>query len=120
MKKFEFSKIITLLTILIFTLYGVWSGIEYYSLAKLAIETNSIMPDSTLATTCVTTILGAVLAYCLYQWGLKNSRNKYGIDAEGQPFKQEAYFSDEGIYPEQDNFEEIDPEEVASIEDLEI
>jgi hypothetical protein len=28
------------------------------------------------------------MSYLLYQMGLKNSRNKYGIDSEGQPFKR--------------------------------
>lgn len=107
-KKFEFSKLITLLVILIFAIYGVWVGIEYYALAKLAIQLNSIMPESTLAVVCVTTILGAVLSYCLYQWGLKNSRNKYGVDPEGTPFVMKNMLSDEDAYPEQDTFEEVD------------
>lgn len=116
MKKFEFSKILVSIVILIVAGYGIWSGIEYYHLAKIAIASNSTMPEATLATTCVTTILGAVLSYCLYQWGLKNSRNKYGIDAEGQPFKQKAYLTDEDAYPEQDTFEDINVPEGISEE----
>ena len=46
------------------------------------------MPDATLAVTSVTTVLGALMSYLLYQAGLKNSRNKYGIDSDGQPFKK--------------------------------
>lgn len=85
-KKVEWSKIITGIVILFFAGYGIWSGIRYYQLCKMAIEQGSMMPDATLAVTCVTTILAALMSYCLYQWGLKNSRNKYGIDAEGEPF----------------------------------
>lgn len=118
-KKFEFSKFITMLIIVIFAAYGVWSGIEYYRLARIAIENNSMMPDTTLAVTCVTTLLGAVLAYCLYQWGLKNSRNKYGIDSEGQPFKEKTCYieDEENDFPEQDNFNDVDSDQGAEGED---
>lgn len=112
-KKVEWSKVATGLIILFFAGYGIWSGLRYYQLCQLAIETNSMMPDATLAVTCVTTILAALLSYCLYQWGLKNSRNKYGIDSDGQPFKQKLEISDEDMYPEQTTFEEqvIEPGE---------
>ena len=32
----------------------------------MAIENNTEMPDPTLAVTCVTTVLAALLSYCLY------------------------------------------------------
>ena len=44
-------------------------------------------PDPELAVQSVITIVGAFLSYVLYQFGLKSSRNKYGIDPDGQPFK---------------------------------
>lgn len=47
-------------------------------------------PDSSVAVQSLITVIGAVLSYCLYQFGLKNSRNKYGVDADGQPFKTES------------------------------
>lgn len=68
-------------------IYGIWCGIKYYELCELAIEYNTILPDATLAVTSVTTVIASLMSYLLYQMGLKNSRNKYGIDAEGQPFK---------------------------------
>lgn len=68
--------------------YGIWCGIKYYELCELAIEYNSIMPDATLAVTSVSTVIASLMSYLLYQAGLKNSRNKYGIDADGQPFKR--------------------------------
>ena len=94
-KKVEWSKAITGLVILFFAGYGIWSGIRYYQLCLIAIEKDSMMPDATLAVTCVTTILAALMSYCLYQWGLKNSRNKYGIDSEGEPFVTPGPYSEE-------------------------
>ena len=69
-------------------LYGIWCGIKYYELCELAIEYNTIMPDATLAVTSVSTVTASLMSYLLYQMGLKNSRNKYGIDSEGHPFKR--------------------------------
>ena len=68
--------------------YGIWCGIKYYELCELAIEYNTIMPEATLAVTSVTTVIASLMSYLLYQMGLKNSRNKYGVDSEGQPFKR--------------------------------
>lgn len=75
-KKLEWSKLLTFAVVSFFAIYGVWSGIEYYTLCRLAIEENSTMPDATLAVTCVTTILASLVSYCLYNFGLKNSLNK--------------------------------------------
>ena len=86
--KIECSKLLSGLVIVTFGLYGVWCGIKYYSLAKLAIENNTVMPDPILAVTCVTTVIAALLSYCLYQFGLKNSRNKYGISEDGEPYNK--------------------------------
>lgn len=85
-KKFEWSKFFCTAVAAFFGLYGIWCGIEYYRLCKLAIETFSTMPDSTLAVTSLTTVIASLLSYLLYQMGLKNSRNKYGIDSDGVPF----------------------------------
>lgn len=43
--------------------------------------------DSAIGVTALGTIVGGVLSYLLYQLGLKNSRNRYGIDTDGQPFR---------------------------------
>lgn len=84
-KKREWSKIVTGLTMLSFGVYGIWCGIEYYRLSKLAIENNATPPDAVLAVTCVTTVLASLLSYCLYNGILKNSLNKNGltIDEDG-------------------------------------
>lgn len=93
-KKVEWSKLITGSVIVSFGLYGVWCGIEYYRLSKLAIENNATPPDAILAVTCVTTVLASLLSYCLYQWGLKNSRNKYGINENGEPYNTTISFDE--------------------------
>ena len=87
-KKTEWSKRFAGFMALALGIYGIWCGIKYYQLCELAIEYNSIMPDATLAVTSVSTVLASLMSYLLYQMGLKNSRNKYGIDENGQPFKK--------------------------------
>ena len=37
-KKVEWSKLATGLVMFVFGIYGLWSGIEYYKLVKLAIQ----------------------------------------------------------------------------------
>lgn len=86
--KMEWSKKFAGTMALALGAYGIWCGIRYYELCELAIECGSIMPDVTLAVTSVSTVIASLMSYLLYQMGLKNSRNKYGIDADGQPFKR--------------------------------
>lgn len=78
-KKFEWSKFVCGLIIL----YGVANGVIY----NVAIFMDK-MPDSALAVQSITTIIGGYMSYLLYQFGLKNSRNKFGIDEDGTPYKQ--------------------------------
>jgi hypothetical protein len=78
-KKFEWSKLMCGLIVL----YGIANGIVY----NVAVFMDK-MPDSALAVQSVTTIVGGYMSYLLYQFGLKNSRNKFGIDSEGNPYKQ--------------------------------
>lgn len=77
-KKFEWSKLICGLIVL----YGMANGIVYY----VAVFMDK-MPDSALAVQSVTTIIGGYMSYLMYQFGLKNSRNKFGIDGEGNPYQ---------------------------------
>ena len=79
-KKFEWSKFICGLIVL----YGIANGVVY----NIAIFVDK-MPDSALAVQSVTTIIGGYMSYLLYQFGLKNSRNKFGIDNEGNPYRQD-------------------------------
>lgn len=91
----EFSKILTTTVIIVCSGVAIWSTIKYYLLVEVAINTgNDILPDATLPVACITTILGAVLSYSLYQFGLKNSRNRYGVDESGQPFKTAVEYED--------------------------
>ena len=76
--KFEWSKFLCGLIVV----YGMANGVMYHIEVMM-----DKMPDSSLAVQCVVTIVGGFMSYLLYQLGLKNSRNKYGIDSEGQPFK---------------------------------
>ena len=78
-RKFEWSKFICGLIVL----YGVANGVLY----NIAVFMDK-MPDSSLAVQSVTTIIGGYLSYLVYQFGLKNSRNKFGIDSEGNPYSQ--------------------------------
>jgi hypothetical protein len=86
-RKIEWSKKFCSLIALGFGVYGIWCGIQYYRLCEIALECEAVAPDPTLAVTCVTTVIASLVSYLLYQAGLKNSRNKYGIDADGQPFR---------------------------------
>lgn len=87
-KNAEWSKIFAGLIAFCFGGFGIWATIRYYNLIQLAIETQSaVIPDASLPVAFVTIVIAALMSYLLYQAGLKNSRNKYGIDAEGQPFK---------------------------------
>lgn len=81
--KIEFSKVLTVAIVIIVGAIGVWSIIKYYLLIELAIiNDSSVLPDVSLPVACITTILGALLSYALYQGSLKISlnRNKLTID----------------------------------------
>ena len=78
-KNFEWSKFICGLIVL----YGIANGIVY----NIAVFMDK-MPDSALAVQSITTIIGGYMSYLFYQFGLKNSRNKLGIDDEGNPYKK--------------------------------
>lgn len=94
-KKIEWSKFICGLIVL----YGIANGVIY----NVAIFMDK-MPDSALAVQSITTIIGGYMSYLLYQFGLKNSRNKFGIDYEGNPYKQdvgELYRSNEEVGQEE-------------------
>lgn len=83
--KFEWSKIICGLIVL----YGIANGVVY----NIAVFMDK-MPDPSLAVQSVTTIIGGYMSYLLYQFGLKNSRNKFGIDSDGNPYKEKMYGED--------------------------
>lgn len=87
-KKIEWSKKLCGLVAFFFGAFALWCGWEYYQLVREAISLDSsVMPDATLAVTAMSVVVGALLSYLLYQMGLKNSRNKYGVDEEGNPYR---------------------------------
>ena len=42
-------------------------------------------PPSGVSEAMITTCIGSIIAYCLATYGEKNSRNKYGLDRNGNP-----------------------------------
>lgn len=88
MKKIEFSKLICGLILAVCGGVALYTIVEYFALVRYAITSGAaIVPDGTVPMTALGTIVGAFVSYCFYQFGLKNSRNKYGIDESGQPYK---------------------------------
>ncbi len=88
-KSFEWSKFLATTIAGLCGGFGIWATIRYYDLVETAIiEQSSVVPDSAVPTAYITTVIAALMSYLLYQAGLKNSRNKYGVDPEGQPYKQ--------------------------------
>jgi FtsH-binding integral membrane protein len=43
--------------------------------------------NDTVTVALITTIMGACVSYLIYQFKLKDSRNKHGIDENGKPIK---------------------------------
>ena len=90
-KKFEWSKLVCGILVL----YGIANGVLY----NVAVFMDKC-PDSALAVQSVITIVGGYMSYLMYQFGLKNSRNKFGIDSEGTPYSQkvsDTYGEDEEV-----------------------
>lgn len=86
-KKIEFSKLICSATSVGLFVVGVWMVWKYYSLIEYAIQMESVStPDASLPIAGITFIIAPIISYLTYQWGLKNSRNKYGVDENGQPY----------------------------------
>lgn len=95
-RKIEWSQLFASIIAGAFGIFGMWATVEYYQLCELAITSQcATLPDSGVPTTCITVVIGALMSYLLYQAGLKNSRNKYGIDSEGQPFRRKEIDPDE-------------------------
>jgi len=98
--KTEFSKKLCIAAVIIFTGVAIYSILAYYYLMRLAIETQSpVTPDASLPIAGITSILAAVLSYCLYQGALKTSlnKNKLSINDEGiiKPILQDIIFKEE-------------------------
>lgn len=86
-KKAEFSKRVCATAALAFFFLGAWMVWRYYELMELAIqEMAPVAPDAALPIAGITFIFSPIVSYLVYQFGLKNSRNKYGVDENGEPY----------------------------------
>lgn len=66
---------------------GILNLLLYHGEVFYALHQGSpILPDASIGTQTIITVLGSFISYCVYQFGLKNSRNKYKVDADGTPF----------------------------------
>lgn len=97
--KHEFSKTLCVIAVIIFTIVAIYAIVAYYYLMRLAIELqSSITPDASLPIAGITSILAAVLSYCLYQGALKTSlnKNKLTVDDNGviKPILQDIILKD--------------------------
>ena len=74
-KKFEWSKLFCGIIAGIFGAFSLWSIAEYYSLAQMAIMAGSmLMPDATVAVTCITVVIGSLsIASITFLLDKKNS-----------------------------------------------
>ena len=87
LKRVEFSKLIAGTTILILSIVAIYSVIDFNITQRIAIQKGaSLTPVPEVAVECIRGILVTILIYCSYQFGNKNSRNKYGIDVDGVPY----------------------------------
>lgn len=88
-KKIEYSKLICGLISFAFFLLSIWIMWRYYQLVEAAISSDSsVSPDVSLPVAGISFIIAPLISYLTYQWGLKNSRNKYGVDEDGQPYNK--------------------------------
>lgn len=78
-KKIEYSKII----MAIILVYGISNGVMYHVEILMGFS-----PDPALAVQSVITIIGAFVSYTIYSFGCKNSRNRYHVDENGEPWKE--------------------------------
>ena len=75
----EFSKILTVFLVF----FGVGCIIASYILAFAGKDTNDSVTIALISQVVATNV-----GYLTYQYGLKHSRNKHGIDENGQPFEE--------------------------------
>lgn len=123
-KKLEFSKFICGLILAVSGVTSIYTILKYFQLVEYAIASGApIIPDGTVPVAAITVIVSAFVSYCMYQFGLKNSRNKYGVDETGQPYKSSIDYYEAESESENDcssnpiNHSQID-EVISELEDL--
>ena len=91
--KFEFSKLIVIISLSIAFICVIW----FFILTTLQMETGNMYM---VVNELIKDIVYVAVVYFLYNGFLKNSRNKYGIDVAGVPYAvQEKYRSVFGSTP---------------------
>ena len=122
-KKVEFSKLLCGLILIVSGGVGIYTIIKYFSLVEYAISTGAqVIPDGAVPVSAISIIISAFVSYCMYQFGLKNSRNKYGIDETGQPYKTSVDYyeteesnEDDFVYDDVDKAVEDVMKEIESL-----
>ena len=84
-KKTETSKILCCICLTVFLLLTVFSVVSYHFNELAAIRSGAEAPAATIPLALVWADVGFYLSYCGYNGFLKNSRNKYGVDENGNP-----------------------------------
>ena len=89
-KKTETSKILCVVCLAVFLTLTVFSVVSYHINELVAIRNGAEAPSATIPLALVWADVGFYLSYCGYNGFLKNSRNKYGVDNNGQPYQQQV------------------------------
>lgn len=84
-KKTETSKILCVVCLAVFLTLTVFSVVAYFYAELAAIRSGAEAPSATIPLALVWADVGFYLSYCGYNGFLKNSRNKYGVDENGNP-----------------------------------
>lgn len=85
-RKFEFSQVFGVGLTLAAVGIGIWILNTHFALMELAINAGTgVAPDAGIAVAAITAMIVPNLAYEAYQGFLKNSRNKHGVDKDGNP-----------------------------------
>lgn len=88
-KKKEASKVFCAICLIVTLLLASYSVVLYGINERTAIVNGSgFMPSATLPVILIESAVGFYLSYLGYNSFLKNSRNKYQVDANGEPYQQ--------------------------------
>lgn len=68
----------------------VFSVVAYFYAELAAIRSGAEAPSAIIPLALIWADVGFYLSYCGYNGFLKNSRNKYGVDNNGQPYQQQV------------------------------
>ena len=90
-KHLETNKVLCVIGMLIIGIIGVYAILHFCAMERIAVTTNAtVTPSAEVPVAAITTIFAFFLTYCGYNGVLKNSRNKYKVDENGIPYKQQV------------------------------